>query len=164
MLQSGSVARTLSVTEQSDLAYSLPLLREPNLGLGLAVVARIIRNMNGQMRLKSEIGKGSRFVLQFPFDLPDGEEHIEMAMHSPEGEPPDHEVTLIQKDTTAPSPRSDSSLEKRMSSESLISMNSKRSIRSAGSGQSGRSDVDRQKGVVVIGVQPQVLLDERKLD
>lgn len=43
------------------------------LGLGLAVVARIIRNMNGQMRLKSEEGKGSRFILQFPFRLPESE-------------------------------------------------------------------------------------------
>ncbi|KAI0894594.1 hsp90-like protein [Annulohypoxylon nitens] len=40
------------------------------LGLGLAVVARIVRNMNGQLRLKSEEGKGSRFVIQLPFDLP----------------------------------------------------------------------------------------------
>ncbi|KAJ8107590.1 hypothetical protein OPT61_g8762 [Boeremia exigua] len=44
------------------------------LGLGLALVARIIRNMNGQLRIRSEEGKGTRFVIQFPFDLPDGEE------------------------------------------------------------------------------------------
>ncbi|KAJ4407962.1 hypothetical protein N0V91_003628 [Didymella pomorum] len=44
------------------------------LGLGLAVVARIIRNMNGQLRIRSEEGKGTRFVIQFPFDLPDDEE------------------------------------------------------------------------------------------
>ncbi|KAI1502102.1 hsp90-like protein [Biscogniauxia marginata] len=40
------------------------------LGLGLAVVARIVRNMDGQLRLKSEQGKGSRFVIQLPFELP----------------------------------------------------------------------------------------------
>jgi len=34
------------------------------LGLGLAVVARTVRNMDGQLRLKSEEGKGSRFVIQ----------------------------------------------------------------------------------------------------
>ncbi|KAK3309460.1 uncharacterized protein B0T15DRAFT_3749 [Chaetomium strumarium] len=44
------------------------------LGLGLAVVARIIRNMNGQLRVRSEEGKGTRFVIQFPFDLPDDED------------------------------------------------------------------------------------------
>ncbi|KAF3925453.1 Bacteriophytochrome [Orbilia brochopaga] len=41
------------------------------LGLGLAVVARIVRNMNGQLRLKSEEGKGSRFCIQIPFTIPD---------------------------------------------------------------------------------------------
>jgi hypothetical protein len=44
------------------------------LGLGLAVVARIIRNANGQLRLKSEEGKGSRFVIQFPFEIPESEQ------------------------------------------------------------------------------------------
>ncbi|KAF4345958.1 cyanobacterial phytochrome B [Fusarium beomiforme] len=39
------------------------------LGLGLAVVARIVRNMDGQLRLKSEVGQGSRFVVQLPFLL-----------------------------------------------------------------------------------------------
>jgi CheY-like chemotaxis protein len=39
------------------------------LGLGLAVVARIVRNMNGQLRLKSKEGEGSRFVIQLPFSL-----------------------------------------------------------------------------------------------
>ncbi|KAK3402229.1 hypothetical protein B0T20DRAFT_451101 [Sordaria brevicollis] len=43
------------------------------LGLGLAVVARILRNMDGQLRLKSEVGKGSRFVIQLPFELPEVE-------------------------------------------------------------------------------------------
>lgn len=46
------------------------------LGLGLALVARIIRNMNGQLRIRSEEGKGTRFVIQFPFDLPDDEEML----------------------------------------------------------------------------------------
>lgn len=40
------------------------------LGLGLAMVARIVRNMDGQLRLKSEEGKGSRFVMQLPFEMP----------------------------------------------------------------------------------------------
>ena len=84
------------------------------LGLGLAVVARIVRNMNGQLRLKSEEGKGSRFVIQFPFDLPDTEpEQQAIEPASPPGsvtplalkpsEPstppiaPDGEVTLIER-------------------------------------------------------------------
>lgn len=46
---------------------------ERALGLGLALVARIVRNMNGQLRLKSEEGKGSRFVIQLSFALPDND-------------------------------------------------------------------------------------------
>ncbi|KAJ2903946.1 hsp90-like protein [Zalerion maritima] len=41
------------------------------LGLGLAFVARIVRTMDGQVRLKSELGKGSRFIVQLPFELPE---------------------------------------------------------------------------------------------
>ena len=55
------------------------------LGLGLAVVARIIRNMNGQLRIRSEEGKGTRFVIQFPFDLPDDEEMVDATSASDSG-------------------------------------------------------------------------------
>lgn len=41
------------------------------LGLGLAVVARVVRNMDGQLRVKSERGRGSCFTIQLPFDIPD---------------------------------------------------------------------------------------------
>jgi light-regulated signal transduction histidine kinase (bacteriophytochrome) len=44
------------------------------LGLGLAVVARAVRNMNGQLRLKTEEGKGSRFVIELVMGLPDKRE------------------------------------------------------------------------------------------
>ncbi|KAM0252707.1 hypothetical protein ACHAP5_000999 [Fusarium lateritium] len=55
------------------------------LGLGLAVVARIVRNMGGQLRLKSEVGQGSRFVVQLPFSISDespGSEHDDSAAPS----------------------------------------------------------------------------------
>jgi CheY-like chemotaxis protein len=41
------------------------------LGLGLAVVARVIRNAGGQLRLKSKEGEGSQFIIQLPFQLPE---------------------------------------------------------------------------------------------
>lgn len=44
---------------------------ESVLGLGLALVARIVRNMNGQLSLKSEEGKGSCFKIRLAFPLPD---------------------------------------------------------------------------------------------
>jgi len=43
--------------------------KNSTLGLGLAMVARHVRNAEGQLRLKSEEGKGSRFVIQLPFTL-----------------------------------------------------------------------------------------------
>ncbi|KAJ5093735.1 CheY-like superfamily [Penicillium angulare] len=46
---------------------------ESVLGLGLALVARIVRNMEGQLSLKSEEGKGSCFKLRLKFLLPSGD-------------------------------------------------------------------------------------------
>ncbi|KAJ6127002.1 CheY-like superfamily [Penicillium sp. IBT 18751x] len=43
------------------------------LGLGLALVARIVRNMNGQLSLKSEEGKGSCFKIRLNFPLSEKE-------------------------------------------------------------------------------------------
>ncbi|KKK12932.1 hypothetical protein ARAM_006917 [Aspergillus rambellii] len=45
--------------------------REKNvLGLGLALVARIVRNMHGQLSVRSEEGKGSRFQISLRFSVP----------------------------------------------------------------------------------------------
>jgi light-regulated signal transduction histidine kinase (bacteriophytochrome) len=67
---------------QLDLSAKVEdaLIREPEQvsGLGfqevidvdLAVAAGVIRSMNGQLRLRSEEGKGSQFIMLFPFDLP----------------------------------------------------------------------------------------------
>ncbi|KAI1301045.1 hsp90-like protein [Xylaria venustula] len=62
------------LSESGALDAPLDQTRENRtLGLGLAVVARFVRNMDGQLRLKSEQGKGSRFVIQIPFELPSGD-------------------------------------------------------------------------------------------
>lgn len=42
------------------------------LGLGLAVVARYVRNMNGQIRVRSELGKGTIFGIELPFEHASG--------------------------------------------------------------------------------------------
>ncbi|KAL2869597.1 putative sensor histidine kinase/response regulator [Aspergillus lucknowensis] len=42
------------------------------LGLGLAMVARIVRNMQGQLTVRSEEGKGSRFQISLQFRVPEG--------------------------------------------------------------------------------------------
>ena len=49
---------------------------EKPLGLGLAVVARYVRNMNGQIRVRSELGKGTIFGIELPFELALASDHI----------------------------------------------------------------------------------------
>jgi len=140
---------------------------ERTLGLGLAVVARIIRNMNGQLRLKSEEGKGSRFVIAFPFDLPEGEpkqQSIEagssagsatpLAGPSTAGNTPASEgmLTLIDRSHTdrqnsegpsTPHMSRKNSNDSVGSRKSLRSVNSGRSNLSRSSNRSGRSEADR---------------------
>ncbi|TLD32456.1 hypothetical protein E2P81_ATG05432 [Venturia nashicola] len=122
------------------------------LGLGLAVVARIIRNMNGQLRLKSEESIGSRFVVLLPFDLPDGECSEPSIGAASIGGPPtpgsdlrvaDGEVTLVARGPSRKSSLSSDSLAKKQSIDSLNSRKSIKSFNSGTSQHSGRSDVDR---------------------
>jgi len=133
------------------------------LGLGLAVVARIIRNMNGQLRLKSEEGKGTRFIIQFPFDIPEtdapdaseandslaGTEtpHVEN-LTGPVTPPDDGMVTLIDRGSAqrpGPSDTSNKSDTKLIRKKSVDSFGSKHSFGSMSwsSKASGRSEADR---------------------
>ena len=127
------------------------------LGLGLAVVARVVRNMNGQLRLKSEAGKGSRFVVLFPFDLPQSPgDQVRLIEHeevmSPVSVAPQdafktqEEMTLIgtspsrrgstQQEPTPPRP---GSVSRQSSSNSLTSNKSVGSLKSAKSAASAKS-------------------------
>jgi light-regulated signal transduction histidine kinase (bacteriophytochrome) len=137
------------------------------LGLGLAVVARIIRNMDGQLRLKSEEGTGSRFVVQLPFNLPESDVNLSASPElitndgTPLTERPsavdDGEVTLVDREK----PRRDSSTQNLTRKNSADSMNSRRSLRSlqsvASSHQSTKSDVDR----LIEAIQVPHIIDER---
>ena len=125
------------------------------IGLGLASVARIVRNMNGQLRLKSEEGKGSRFVVQLGFDLPPvvgQDERIEGVTAAGIGPPSDQpttppvtegELLLVNKSAQKPNTISRAEVHRRNSGGSLHSMNSTHSIKSIQSAGSEKSDVDR---------------------
>ncbi|KAJ5378161.1 uncharacterized protein N7496_005570 [Penicillium cataractarum] len=105
------------------------------LGLGLALVARIIHNMQGQLGVKSEEGKGSRFKILLQFKLPEGvstEVPPDAVIPSSAAVPPtpmisDREFTLVGGVAERREDR-------RLSSESL---------RSGGSSRSGKSHADR---------------------
>ncbi|KXT13019.1 hypothetical protein AC579_3325 [Pseudocercospora musae] len=151
---------------------ALPESKEPKenrtLGLGLAVVARVIRNMNGQLRLKSEEGKGSRFVIQFPFELPVTEpkqqqleassSHGSVTPHAEALQGPvtpltDDMMTLIERGSGNRRDSSDGrntvGMIRKDSTESVVSKNSLGSARSGASGlskssaRSGKSEADR---------------------
>lgn len=139
----------------ADQAKDEKEVKPRTLGLGLAMVARLARNMNGQLRLRSELEKGSRFVLQLPFKLQGADEPE--VVHGPGAEPalPDSgapaasapspprtahgEVTLVgdsQGLTASRRPSADPR-------EAHDPVAQPRRSQSGGSGRSSRSDADR---------------------
>ena len=158
------------VQSENDEDLNATILAEPKtikseeeqtktLGLGLALVARIVRNMNGQLRLKSEEGKGSRFVIQLGFELPsdnNGQAMLEGAIAAGVGPPTNQpatppmekgELLLVNKSAQKSAQKSITSERKEMvrqtSSESLTSLKSMNSMKSFNSGKSAGSDIDR---------------------
>jgi light-regulated signal transduction histidine kinase (bacteriophytochrome) len=124
------------------------------LGLGLAVVARIVRNMDGQLRVKTEDGKGSRFVIQLPFELrPEDDTEVGEGSKSvtassiasvPTSIPQslDGEVMLV--DSSVESPHgSTGTVAKRTSIDESGSIKSQQSAMSRLSGRSTASSADR---------------------
>ncbi|KAL2069890.1 hypothetical protein VTL71DRAFT_14569 [Oculimacula yallundae] len=123
------------------------------LGLGLAMVARTIRNMDGQLRLKSEEGKGSRFVMQLPFSLPDSASS-DTATETDKPSTPssgnlhpvasetEGEVTLIRKSSSFNQEQGVSRRRSSLEEPSLRSFKSG-STKSNNSDASKKSDVDR---------------------
>lgn len=159
------------------------------LGLGLALVARIIRNMNGQLRIRSEEGKGTRFVIQFPFDLPDDGQMVGISPNpsdsgsiTPNPERPKSMSSSVQPggERMLVSPamsRHDSNsaatvngtiishptASRRQSADSLKSKTSLRSFKSgmsASTQESARSDVDR----LIDDLQAPHLVERRRGD
>lgn len=125
------------------------------LGLGLAIVARIIRNMNGRLRLKSEEGKGSRFVIQVNFGLPatdrrqsllTGPQAIGNGFSNQPLTPPVEkgEILLVDKSPHKSSPSTNmKTVTHRKSNDSMNSVNSTATVKSFKSGSSAKSDVNR---------------------
>ncbi|KAH7185628.1 uncharacterized protein B0J16DRAFT_267640 [Fusarium flagelliforme] len=163
-------------TEEAPMPSSLDEMpREMRtLGLGLAVVARIVRNMDGQLRLKSEVGQGSRFVVQLPFTLSD-ETHasqLEDAPAEPENQStnsdsttntasdalraaPEGEITLVDRASTMASAGETGDVSIKGSGASQRSKSSHASHASRGSHQ---SDADR----LIDAIQTPLSLNERE--
>ena len=125
------------------------------LGLGLALVARIARNMNGQLRLKSEEGKGSRFIMQLRFDLPTEDKSTRVVAGAAEAGvgPPANlpttppievgEVVLVNNSVQRSPQDTSKGFVRRQSNDSMNSVKTVNSLKSFMSGSSAKSDVDR---------------------
>ncbi|KAI0373858.1 hypothetical protein BV20DRAFT_988964 [Pilatotrama ljubarskyi] len=61
-----------SIFREFEQVETAPRTHSPGLGLGLAVVARIVEQLGGQLRVDSALGQGSRFSFLLPLttDLP----------------------------------------------------------------------------------------------
>lgn len=143
-------------TEESELIMAPERNEKPRdsrtLGLGLAVVARIVRNMDGQLRLKSVEGQGSRFVIQLQFQLP--ETPPDVSEPNFETQPIMPTNTTVSTPASLASPQGEITLVDRTSSLNINqdgartladkhSLGSRRSGGSLGSHASQKSDADR---------------------
>lgn len=92
---------------------------EKAVGLGLAVVARIVRNLDGQLQVESKVGKGSKFTFIFPFRLPPPEAAPSAEVIAADGE--------TETERTSQVPEGGASLSRRMSTKSTGSNGSRAS-------------------------------------
>ncbi|GAA6022377.1 hypothetical protein JCM10207_004744 [Rhodosporidiobolus poonsookiae] len=97
-------------------------------GLGLAVVARIVRNLGGQLQVESKVGEGSKFTFTFPFRLPESPS-LNMGSTNNDTDSSGGVTSRAVSDNAARAP-----LVRRASGNSAESMRSGTS--------SGRSDID----------------------
>ncbi|KAJ5374385.1 CheY-like superfamily [Penicillium concentricum] len=124
--------------EEEENSQNTPQKRV--LGLGLALAARIVHNMQGQLAVRSEEGKGSHFKIILQFRLPEGtavdEDTDEITPKNAVVPTP----LLSEKEFTLVPGAHESSDTRRRSTESLRSGGSSRS---GHSGRSGKSHADR---------------------
>jgi hypothetical protein len=81
--------------DASDVTTPSTSTETSSLGVGLAVVARYVRNMNGQIRVQSELGKGTIFGIELPF------EHAATTPTVPQMSPTPSDQTPVPKDISA---------------------------------------------------------------
>lgn len=137
------------------------------LGLGLAVVARTVRNMNGQLRVKTEEGRGSRFVIALGFSI-DGQEppRIEAPRQLTESSPRpatspgalEGEVTLVYRNPQKAREGAETRPGAMIRRESAESMKSGKSGLSYRSDASHKSDADR----LIDAIQQPLHLSDQK--
>lgn len=64
-------------------------------GLGLSIVKQLVEMMNGSIRLKSELNKGSEFTLELPYKLPDIDQLYFEALAEQEEQVPLQKIKIL---------------------------------------------------------------------
>lgn len=64
---SGSMSSSGSIVTTRRGSADIKEGKDSGIGLGLAIVARIVKNLGGQLRVDSTVGEGSRFTYFLPF-------------------------------------------------------------------------------------------------
>lgn len=64
-------------------------------GLGLSIVKQLVEMMNGAMRLKSELNKGSEFTVELPYKLPDVDQLFSEALAEQEEQVPLQKIKIL---------------------------------------------------------------------
>ena len=111
----------------------------PGLGLGLAVVARSVEQLSGQLRVDSKVDQGSRFTFLIPFTLWDGR-----------GQPPGSQHGQQEASALVPSSPPSPSV---LNSEVPVTSNSQTLLP-----QASKADAEP----IVPGPRPQSLLRKKK--
>lgn len=111
---------------------------EQAVGLGLAVVARIVRNLDGQLQVESKEGKGSKFTFIFPFRLP--------PLEADAAPPTSGQIAAAGQQNQQQQQQAERQIQPGAMRDPLRRRNSKHSTDSAESrlsrGSSGRSEID----------------------
>lgn len=62
--------RGMSAEQQAKIFDDFYTTKEDGTGLGLSIVRRLVLDLNGTIRVESELGEGSRFIIELPSGAP----------------------------------------------------------------------------------------------
>lgn len=87
--------KQVSVFERFHQAAPETTRRFGGTGLGLSIVKQLVQMMNGSLQLKSEPGKGSEFIVDLPYKLPDIEQLYSDALAEQEEQVPLQKIKIL---------------------------------------------------------------------
>ncbi|KAL7279741.1 hypothetical protein ACG7TL_006148 [Trametes sanguinea] len=111
-----------NIFREFEQVETAPRAHSPGLGLGLAVVARIVEQVGGQLRVDSVLGEGSRFSFLLPLttDLPEIQDLVQAFSSNHLDDPDPHpDGQVVRRTQSRPPPVTAGQVEIRGSATSL---------------------------------------------